>query len=50
MRAGRHRPEVRNCRVGDDVILNTDRWLYMTPTYDDLAEYRAYLVNHEGGP
>ena len=38
-----------NCRVGDDVILNTDRWLYMTPTYDDLAEYRAYLVNHEVG-
>ncbi|WP_232547239.1 DUF3152 domain-containing protein [Propioniciclava soli] len=38
-----------NCRNGANVVLNTDRWLYMTPTYDDLAAYRAYLVNHEVG-
>ena len=38
-----------NCRVGDTVVINSDRWLYMTPTYDDLGEYRAYLVNHEVG-
>lgn len=38
-----------NCRNGNDVVLNTDRWLYMTPTYHDLAMYRAYLVNHEVG-
>lgn len=35
--------------VGNRVVVNTDRWLYMTPTYDDLAEYRAYLINHEVG-
>ena len=38
-----------NCRVGDRVVLNSDRWKYMTPTYDDLGAYRAYLVNHEVG-
>lgn len=38
-----------NCRVGDRVVLNSDRWKYMTPTYDDLGDYRAYLVNHEVG-
>lgn len=38
-----------NCRIGDDVVLNSDRWLLMTPTFDDLDEYRAYMVNHEVG-
>lgn len=38
-----------NCRVEDRVVLNSDRWKYMTPTYDDLGLYRAYLVNHEVG-
>ena len=38
-----------NCRVGDRVVLNSDRWKYMTPTYDDLGVYRSYLVNHEVG-
>lgn len=38
-----------NCRNGNSVVLNSDRWLYMTPTYDDLGTYRSYLVNHEVG-
>ena len=38
-----------NCRVEDRVVLNSDRWKYMTPTYDDLGVYRSYLVNHEVG-
>lgn len=38
-----------NCRVGEKVVLNSDRWKYMTPTYDDLDTYRSYLVNHEVG-
>lgn len=38
-----------SCRVGPDVVLNSDRWLHATPTYDDLAEYRAYMINHEVG-
>ena len=38
-----------SCRVGNRVVLNSDRWQYMTPTYSDLAAYRAYLVNHEVG-
>lgn len=40
---------VWSCRIGPDVALNSDRWLHLTPTYDDAAEYRAYLVNHEVG-
>lgn len=38
-----------NCRNGKNVALNSDRWKYMTPTYDDLGTYRSYLVNHEVG-
>ncbi|WP_052462324.1 DUF3152 domain-containing protein [Nigerium massiliense] len=38
-----------NCRAGNRVILNADRWRYMTPTYDNLDDYRAYMVNHEVG-
>ncbi|MFC0672979.1 DUF3152 domain-containing protein [Brachybacterium hainanense] len=38
-----------SCRVGPDVVLNSDRWTLMTPTYTDLSTYRAYMVNHEVG-
>lgn len=38
-----------NCRNGDAVVLNADRWIYATPTYTDLGAYRNYLVNHEVG-
>lgn len=38
-----------SCRIGPDVVLNSDRWLHRTPTFPDTAEYRAYLVNHEVG-
>ena len=38
-----------SCRIGSEVALNSDRWLHATPTYDDLAEYRAYMINHEVG-
>ena len=39
-----------SCRVGDDVLINEDRWRlgslgYLRPIW----EYRAYLVNHEVG-
>ena len=38
-----------NCEHGKNVILNSDRWFLMTPTYSDLTDYRAYMVNHEIG-
>lgn len=38
-----------NCRVGNKVVLNSDRWMYMTPIYDDIEEYRSYMINHEVG-
>lgn len=38
-----------SCRIGEEVVLNADRWTLMTPTFDDLGEYRAYMVNHEVG-
>lgn len=38
-----------SCRIGGDVVLNSDRWTTMTPTYDDLGAYRTYMVNHEVG-
>ncbi len=38
-----------NCQIDGDVILNSDRWQLMTPTYRNLADYRAYMINHEVG-
>lgn len=38
-----------SCNHGNTVIFNADRWRWMTPTYDDIDAYRAYMVNHEVG-
>lgn len=40
-----------NCRVGDRVVLNIDRWNLATPTWAaaSRAEYHAYMLNHEVG-
>ncbi|KGN30648.1 membrane protein [Knoellia sinensis KCTC 19936] len=38
-----------SCAAQRNIVLNSDRWLLMTPTYDDLGDYRAYMVNHEVG-
>jgi hypothetical protein len=39
-----------NCNVGDDVMVNLERWELATPVYaDDVEAYRALIINHEVG-
>jgi hypothetical protein len=42
-----------SCRVGQYVIINQDRWLYATPSWNNaggsLRDYRHMVVNHETG-
>jgi len=40
-----------NCRLTDGrVVINSARWLTAVPDYEaPLAEYRAYVINHEVG-
>lgn len=39
-----------SCASRNRVILNSDRWTLLTPTYaGKTADYRAYMVNHEVG-
>lgn len=39
-----------NCRVDDKVVVNLRRWVLATPVYeDDVAGYRALIINHEVG-
>ena len=38
-----------NCRNGDNVVLNSDRWSYGTPTFSDVDSYHIYVINHEVG-
>lgn len=38
-----------SCTVGQQIVLNSDRWHYMVPNFNNLDEYRAYLVNHQVG-
>jgi hypothetical protein len=39
-----------NCNVGQDVMVNLKRWLLATRYYaDDVASYRALIINHEVG-
>ncbi|RLP10792.1 DUF3152 domain-containing protein [Propionibacterium australiense] len=40
-----------DCRNGDRIALNIDRWLFAAPPYEGqtVDAYRTYLVNHEVG-
>lgn len=42
-----------SCRIGDELVLNVDRWAAATEEFLDaggtLDDYRAYLLNHEAG-
>lgn len=38
-----------SCRVDDAIVINSDRWHYMTPTFNNIDEYRAYAINHQVG-
>lgn len=40
---------VWDCRKGDQLVLNSDRWFYLTPTFTDVREFRAFQVNHQVG-
>ncbi|WP_374005137.1 DUF3152 domain-containing protein [Streptomyces ipomoeae] len=39
-----------NCNVGENVMVNLERWELATPVYaDDVKAYRALIINHEVG-
>jgi hypothetical protein len=39
-----------NCNVAKNVMVNLKRWLLATPVYaDNIADYRALIINHEVG-
>lgn len=39
-----------NCRAGNSVVVNSDRWLTGRSTWPgSLTEYRALIINHETG-
>ena len=42
-----------SCRAGQYVIINQDRWLYATPSWNNgggsIRDYRHMVVNHETG-
>lgn len=38
-----------SCRNGDLIVLNARRWAFGIDDYDDVDQYRTYLVNHEFG-
>lgn len=41
--------KVASCRVKDTIVINSDRWHYMVPSYNNIDEYRAYIINHYTG-
>jgi len=38
-----------NCRNGTNVVLNSDRWTYGSPTFSSVEAYHVYEINHEVG-
>ena len=38
-----------NCRNGTNVVLNSDRWTYGSPTFSRVDAYHVYEINHEVG-
>jgi len=39
-----------SCQLGDQVIINADRWVSAVPWFEaPLGEYQAYAINHEVG-
>ncbi|MCS7482021.1 DUF3152 domain-containing protein [Umezawaea endophytica] len=42
-------PYDTSCRIDDAVYLSAARWVRGAKAFDDLGEYRRYLVNHEVG-
>lgn len=38
-----------SCRTRDAIVINSDRWHYMVPNFNNLDEYRAYVINHYTG-
>lgn len=38
-----------SCKVKNAIVINSDRWHYMVPTFNNVEEYRAYVVNHFTG-
>jgi hypothetical protein len=38
-----------SCAQGNRAVLNFARWRRGTPSYDALARYRIYMINHEIG-
>ena len=38
-----------NCRNGTNVVLNSDRWTYGSPTFSSVDAYHIYEINHEVG-